>query len=67
MINWQPGVTLEEMEKEVIMKALQFFHGNKTHTANALGISIRTIQNKLSQYAEQEEKKLAKKNEVKTA
>ena len=50
MINWQPGITLEEIEKEVILKALSFYHGNKTHTAHALGISIRTIQNKLAIY-----------------
>lgn len=61
MINWQPGITLEEIEKEVILKALQFYHGNKTHTANALGISIRTIQNKLAQYSEGKDDKSLKK------
>lgn len=50
MINWQPGLTLDEIEKEVILKALNFYHGNKTRTAEALGIAIRTIDNKLARY-----------------
>lgn len=47
---WQPGRTLEEMEKEVILTAMRFYHGNKTHTASALGIAIRTLDNKLAKY-----------------
>jgi DNA-binding NtrC family response regulator len=50
MINWQIGVTLDEVEKQVILAALQFFHGNKTKAAEALGITSRTIQNKLNFY-----------------
>lgn len=50
MINWQPGLTLEDIEKEVILKALSFYHGNKTRTAEALGVAIRTIDNKLARY-----------------
>lgn len=50
MINWQPGITLDDIEKEVILKALSFYHGNKTRTAEALGIAIRTIDNKLAKY-----------------
>lgn len=47
---WQPGVTLDQVEKEVILKALSFYHGNKTVTARALGIAIRTLDNKLEKY-----------------
>lgn len=48
---WQPGVTLEELEKAAILKALRFHGGNKTVTANALGIAIRTLDSKLEKYA----------------
>lgn len=50
MIVWQPGNTLEEVEKAVILRALAYFHGNKTQTAKALGIAIRTLDNKLAKY-----------------
>ena len=48
--NWAPGKTLDDIEKEVILDALQYHHGNRTHTANALGISIRTLRNKIADY-----------------
>jgi hypothetical protein len=49
-LSWQPGQTLEQVEKAIILKAFRFFQGNKTRTANALGIAIRTLENKLSSY-----------------
>lgn len=50
MITWQPGVTLEQMEKMIIEKALVFYQGNKTQAAASLGIAIKTLYNKLDQY-----------------
>ena len=49
-VFWQPGVSLEDIEKQVILKALSFFQGNKLKTANSLGVSVRTIDNKLTRY-----------------
>lgn len=49
-INWSPGVTLDAIEKMVIMKALYHFKYNKTVTASSLGIAIRTLDNKLEKY-----------------
>ena len=54
MIHWQPGVTLDEVERQVIMAAIRFFHGNKSATANSLGVSVRTIQNKLDRYEKED-------------
>ena len=51
--TWYNGMTLDEMEQVIIMKSLQIHAGNKTKTAEALGISIRTIDNKLEKYEEQ--------------
>jgi hypothetical protein len=49
-ISWQPGVTLEQVEKDVILHALRFYDGNKTRTAAALGIAIRTLDARLEVY-----------------
>lgn len=51
MIVWTPGNTLADVEKHVILKALQFYQGNKTQTARALGIALRTLANKLDLYS----------------
>ena len=48
--SWSPGETLNDIERTVILQALQYHNGNRTHTARALGISIRTLRNKLSDY-----------------
>jgi two-component system response regulator FlrC len=48
--GWIPGRTLDDIERNVILEALQYHLGNRTHTARALGISIRTLRNKLADY-----------------
>lgn len=47
---WQPGMTLAQVERVVILKAFQFYERNKTKTASALGISIRALYDKLLSY-----------------
>jgi hypothetical protein len=49
-IMWSPGVTLEQVEKQVILKALTYFKFNKTSTAQALGIAIRTLDARIEKY-----------------
>jgi len=44
--------TIYEMEKELIMQTLEEVNGNKTKAADSLGISIRTLRNKLNEYGE---------------
>jgi len=48
--GWTPGRTLDQIEKNVILDALKYHQGNRTHTARSLGISIRTLRNKLADY-----------------
>ena len=43
-------VPLEELEKRHILLALELYNGNRTHAARKLGISIRTMRNKLNEY-----------------
>ena len=47
---WTPGTTLGDIERYVILAALKHYSGNRTHTAKALAISIRTLRNKLAEY-----------------
>ena len=47
-----PSLTLSELEKKYIIKTLDFFNGNKTKTASTLGITIKTLYNKLHEYGE---------------
>jgi two-component system, response regulator FlrC len=46
------GQTVAEMEQQLILDTLSHCFGNRTHAANILGISIRTLRNKLKEYAE---------------
>lgn len=44
------GKTVAEVEKDLILDTLNHCLGNRTHAANILGISLRTLRNKLNQY-----------------
>jgi two-component system response regulator HydG len=44
------GISLDEMEKVLILKTLEETGGNRTRTAEILGINRRTLQNKLKDY-----------------
>lgn len=44
------GKKLEDVERQLIIDTLSHTLGNRTHAANILGISIRTLRNKLRQY-----------------
>lgn len=47
------GQTVAAVERDLIVKTLDKCLGNRTHAANILGISIRTLRNKLKQYSEE--------------
>ena len=46
------GRTVAEVERDLILETLKHCLGNRTHAANILGISIRTLRNKLNEYAD---------------
>ena len=43
-----PGTTVEEAERRLIMMTLQHTRDNKTRAAEILGISLKTLHNKLN-------------------
>jgi len=44
------GTTVEQAEKLLILKTLESTHNNKTRAAEILGISLKTLHNKLKEY-----------------
>lgn len=46
------GRTVADMERDLIIGTLDHCLGNRTHAATILGISIRTLRNKLREYNE---------------
>jgi len=44
------GRTVAAVERDLILDTLKHCLGNRTHAANILGISIRTLRNKLNEY-----------------
>ena len=51
-LELEVGVSLSEAEKQLIFKTLTKTNGNRTKAAEILGISIRTLRNKLNEYKE---------------
>jgi DNA-binding NtrC family response regulator len=45
------GRTVADVERDLILETLKHCLGNRTHASNILGISIRTLRNKLNEYA----------------
>ncbi len=51
-IVFSVGMTLAEIERRALLKTLAHFDNDKTATARALGVSVRTIHNQLARIAE---------------
>ena len=47
------GKTVADMERDLIISTLDHCLGNRTHAAKILGISIRTLRNKINQYTDE--------------
>jgi len=45
------GSTVGEIERELVLQTLLRCNGNRTHAARMLGLSIRTLRNKIRLYA----------------
>lgn len=47
------GLTMDQVERDLILQTLSHTLGNRTHAATILGISIRALRNKLRDYSQQ--------------
>lgn len=45
------GATVHEVERELMLQTLARCDGNRTHAARVLGVSVRTMRNKIKQYS----------------
>jgi DNA-binding NtrC family response regulator len=50
-VRVEVGTTVDEAERQLILKTLLATHNNKTKAAEILGISSKTLQNKLKEYS----------------
>ncbi|HEX7510553.1 MAG TPA: sigma-54 dependent transcriptional regulator, partial [Chitinivibrionales bacterium] len=48
--SFAPGISIAEAERELIVRTLEHCNQNRTKAAQFLGISIRTLRNKLNEY-----------------
>jgi DNA-binding NtrC family response regulator len=46
----QAGTPIRELERQLLETTLQLTGGNRTHAAEMLGISLRTIRNKIREF-----------------
>jgi DNA-binding NtrC family response regulator len=53
-IRFQIGTTVEDVEKGLILRTLEHTRNNKTRAAEILGISLKTLHNKLKEYGGKE-------------
>jgi transcriptional regulator with PAS, ATPase and Fis domain len=53
-VRFSIGTTVEEAEKGLILRTLDHTHNNKTRAAEILGISLKTLHNKLKEYGAKE-------------
>jgi DNA-binding NtrC family response regulator len=47
------GLQVADVERDLILATLRQTGGNRTHAAHILGISIRTLRNKLKLYSDE--------------
>ncbi len=53
-LQLRPGMSVKEMEQELISQTLKKVNDNRMHAAEMLGISIRTLRNKLKEYRDKD-------------
>ena len=54
-VHLEVGTTVDEAERQLILKTLASTNNNKTRAAEILGISTKTLQNKVKEYANSED------------
>ena len=51
-ILFQVGMTMEEVERQMLFRTLAFFNNHKPKAAQALGISLKTVYNRLARFGQ---------------
>jgi DNA-binding NtrC family response regulator len=53
LARWLVGSPLRDIERDLVLETLANTDGNRTETARLLGVSVRTLRNRISEYAAQ--------------
>ena len=51
LVRWLAGSQISDIERELILATLAVTHGNRTVSARLLGVSVRTLRNKIAEYS----------------
>jgi DNA-binding NtrC family response regulator len=51
LARWLVGTSLRDVERDLVLETLSHTRGNRTAAANLLGISVRTLRNKIVEYS----------------
>jgi len=63
LMRWLVGSSIKIVERELILETLAYTHGNRTRAARLLGVSVRTLRNRIAEYSA---KRLATKSQPMT-
>ena len=51
LVRWLVGSPIREIERDLILATLAYNYGNRTMSARLLGVSVRTLRNKIAEYS----------------
>ena len=51
LARWLVGSPIRDVERDLVLETLANTHGNRTASARLLGVSVRTLRNKITEYS----------------
>jgi DNA-binding NtrC family response regulator len=51
LARWLVGSPIRDIERDLILETLSSTHGNRSASARLLGVSVRTLRNKITEYS----------------
>jgi DNA-binding NtrC family response regulator len=51
LARWLVGSPIRDIERDLVLETLVNTHGNRTASARLLGVSVRTLRNKINEYS----------------
>jgi DNA-binding NtrC family response regulator len=51
LARWLVGSPIRDIERDLVLETLANTRGNRTTSARLLGVSVRTLRNKITEYA----------------
>ena len=51
LARWLIGSPIRAIERDLVLETLTHTHGNRTMSARLLGVSVRTLRNKITEYS----------------